>query len=143
MKARFQVASESMGNNNFAQLNITTSLVICRSVAHVPLLRPSAHIARHLAAPMKLASAALASLELLRAEAPPTTQQIAAVDADRRLVALAPGRAEAVLGRAAAEGGGLLEIDEIVEVGTFVVALCGNDDRARVSTSSLAVSMNN
>ena len=92
---------------------------------------------------MKLASAALASLELLRAEAPPTTQQIAAVDADRRLVALAPGRAEAVLGRAAAEGGGLLEIDEIVEVGTFVVALCGNDDRARVATSSLAVSMNN
>ena len=74
------------------------------SIADVTHFGPCTNLTRDLTAPMKLTVATFSCDVSLTAEAPPTTQQIAAVDADRGFVALTSGSAEDGRGRRRAEG---------------------------------------
>lgn len=63
------------------------------SKTDVPFFSPFTHITRDVAAPMKLAVASFATDERLSAKSPPTTQQVATIDTNRRAVALPSCRA--------------------------------------------------
>lgn len=89
------------------------------------LFRP-AHLAFDLAAPVKSTGAPLDILHLLSLVAPAAAHQVAAVDADARLVAEPPvGAEDPEFGILLAERRRRLHVDEVLQAGRLVLRIVG------------------